>query len=132
VMDGQNLMGLYDALKVCKFTLFGGVKPHHLLEWYNLVTGRNLSLEQFMELGERIYTVKRMYTLAAAPDEPDRLPRRFLELPRDIGNDTRSLPPFEPMLRRYYELRGWTEQGRPTPAVLSRLGLDTLAPVTAA
>ncbi len=132
VLDGQNLMGLYDSLKICKFTLFGGVKPRHLHEWYNLITGRNLTLEQLLEIGERIFTVKRMYTLAAAPDEPDTLPRRFLELPRDIGMESRSVPPFEPMLKRYYELRGWTEHGRPKPEVLRRLGLDTLAPLPVA
>jgi aldehyde:ferredoxin oxidoreductase len=132
VMTGQNLMGLYDSLKICKFTLFGGVKPRHLLEWYNLVTGRGLTLEQLMEIGERIYTIKRMYTLAAAPEERDTLPPRFLTLPRDIGGDTKSLPPFEPMLRHYYELRGWDQQGRPGTEVLSRLGMQRLAPVASA
>ena len=34
-------------------------------------------------------------------------PKRMLDLPRDIGMDERSVPPFEPMLERYYELRGW-------------------------
>jgi aldehyde:ferredoxin oxidoreductase len=29
-----------------------------------------------------------------------------------------------PMLSDYYELRGWTEEGRPKPETIRRLGLE--------
>jgi aldehyde:ferredoxin oxidoreductase len=45
--------------------------------------------------------------------------------------DERSSPPFEPMLKRYYELRGWDEQGNPRPETLQRLGLPGLEAVAA-
>jgi aldehyde:ferredoxin oxidoreductase len=123
-MDAQNLMGWFDSAKCCKFLFFGGVKPHHVLEWYKLVTGRNISLDQFMEIGERIFNQKRMFNIAAGSGgQDDVLPKRMFDLPRDIGMDERSSPPFEPMLKRYYELRGWDEQGNPRPETLQRLGL---------
>src|SRR5207244_2714704 len=65
VIHGQNLMGWFDSAKCCKFLFFGGVKPHHLHEWYNLTTGKNLSLDEFMEIGERIFTLKRLFNIAA-------------------------------------------------------------------
>jgi len=36
-----------------------------------------------------------------------------------------------PMLDRYYQLRGWTPEGIPTPATLERLGLHILQHTTA-
>jgi aldehyde:ferredoxin oxidoreductase len=132
VMDAQNLMGWFDSAKCCKFLFFGGVKPHHVLEWYNLVTGRNISLDEFMEIGERIFTQKRLFNIAAGSGgQDDVLPKRMFQLPRDIGMDERSSPPFEPMLKRYYELRGWDEQGNPRPETLQRLGLPGLEAVAA-
>jgi aldehyde:ferredoxin oxidoreductase len=126
VMIGQNLMSWFDAGKCCKFLFFGGVKPNHILTWYNLVTGQNLSLDEFMEIGERIYTQKRLFCIAAGSGpEQDTMPKRMLELPRDIGTGERSAPPFEPMLKKYYELRGWDERGYPKPETLRRLGLPS-------
>ena len=47
----------------------------------------------------------------------------MFDLPRDIGTGERSSPPFEPMLKHFYELRGWDEAGNPRPETLDRLGL---------
>jgi aldehyde:ferredoxin oxidoreductase len=127
VMVGQDLMGWFDSAKCCKFLFFGGVKPHHVLEWYTLVTGRNLSLDEFMEVGARMFNLKRLFNIAAGHGaEEDRLPKRMTELPRDIGLEERSVPPFETMLRQYYLERGWDERGNPRPDLLQRLGLPSL------
>lgn len=125
---GQNLMGLFDALKICKFILFGGIKPVHLLEWYNLATGRDLTLERFVEIGERIFTQKRLFNLAAGfTAADDRLPPRIVREPREVGGQPMPLPPYEQMIAALYRLRGWDERGVPTPALLERLGLEPLA-----
>jgi aldehyde:ferredoxin oxidoreductase len=127
VMVGQNLMGWYDSAKCCKFLFFGGVKPQHVRDWYKHVTGKDLSLDQFMETGERIFTLKRLFNIAAGHGgDEDRMPPRMLELPRDIGLEQPSVPPFAEMLSRYYEVRGWDERGTPKPEVLERLGLPSL------
>lgn len=36
-------------------------------------------------------------------------------------------PPLLPMLSEYYDLRGWTEEGRPKSDTITRLGLDEFA-----
>ena len=129
VYHGQNLMGLFDSLKTCKFIQFGGIKPTHLLEWYNAITGRGLTIEQFMEIGARIFNQKRLYNfMCGSTGADDVLPRRMLEEPREVGG-SEQVPPFEPMLKEYYKIRGWDEQGTPLPETLERLGLPKVEAV---
>jgi aldehyde:ferredoxin oxidoreductase len=129
VYHGQNLMGLFDSLKACKFIMFGGIKPTHLLEWYNAITGRALNVEQFMEIGSRIFNQKRLYNfMCGSTGADDVLPRRMTEEPREVGG-SEQVPPFEPMLKEYYRVRGWDERGTPLPETLERLGLPRVEAV---
>ena len=52
------------------------------------------------------------------------LPSRFVTEPRPTGSAAGNLPDMELMMPVYYELRGWDEQGVPSPERLARLGLD--------
>ena len=116
-------MSLFDALKVCKFIMFDSIKPLHLLEWYNAITSRGLNIEQFMEIGSRIFTQKRLYNfMCGSTGADDVLPRRMTEEPREVGG-SEQVPPFEPMLKEYYRVRGWDEDGTPLPDTLRKLGL---------
>jgi aldehyde:ferredoxin oxidoreductase len=54
----------------------------------------------------------------------NRLPKRFLEEPAPGGAGKGSVVDFEPMLREYYEVRGWNKNGVPTPEKLNELGLQ--------
>jgi aldehyde:ferredoxin oxidoreductase len=132
VYHGQNLMGLYDSLKACKFIMFGGIKPTHILEWYNAITGRGLSLDEFLEIGARIFNQKRLYNfMCGSTGADDRMPRRMLEEAREVGG-SEQVPPFEPMLQEYYRIRGWDEQGTPLPDTLEELGLPRVEAVVGA
>ncbi len=123
VYHGQNLMGLFDSLKTCKFIQFGGIKPTHLLEWYNAITGRGLGMDEFMEIGARIFNQKRLYNfMCGSTGSDDTLPRRIREERREVGG-SELVPPFEPMLKEYYKVRGWDEHGTPRAETLERLGL---------
>lgn len=123
VVTGQNLMSWYDSLKCCKFLFFGGIKPTHIWNWYRFVTGRSVSLEELMETGERIFLQKRLFNLACGSGPwDDAMPPRMLELPRDIGTEEKSVPPFEDMLAEYYRLRQWD----PDTGAISREVLDRL------
>jgi aldehyde:ferredoxin oxidoreductase len=125
VVTGQNLMSWYDSLKCCKFLFFGGVKPTHIWNWYRFVTGRSVTLEELMESGERIFLQKRLFNLACGSGPwDDTMPPRMLELPRDIGTEEKSIPPFQDMLAEYYRLREWDpETGAIADEVIARLGL---------
>ena len=125
VVTGQNLMSWYDSLKCCKFLFFGGVKPTHIWNWYRFVTGRSVSMEELMETGERIFLQKRLFNLACGSGPwDDTMPPRMLELPRDIGTEEKSIPPFQDMLAEYYRLREWDpETGAIADEVIARLSL---------
>ncbi|MDI3281634.1 MAG: aldehyde ferredoxin oxidoreductase C-terminal domain-containing protein, partial [Bacillota bacterium] len=120
----QDLMGLYDSLKICKLSLLGGVTPSLALEWLNLATGWEMGLEEFLLAGERIFTLKRLFNLGCGVTRrDDTLPERILRLPRREGGAGDNLPPLEVMLEDYYRVRGWDAEGRPTPERLRALGL---------
>jgi aldehyde:ferredoxin oxidoreductase len=120
----QNLMGMMDSLKLCKFTLFGGVTITHIVEWYHLVTGGRMTADDFIKTGERIFNLKRLYNVRLGISrKDDNLPVRSLTFKRTGKGLTPNLPPLGQMLGEYYEYRGWSEDGIPTPEKLKELGL---------
>jgi aldehyde:ferredoxin oxidoreductase len=131
VAKSQNLMGMMDSLKLCKFILFGGVTITDIVKWYQLVTGREMTVDDFIKTGERILNLKRLYNVRLGISrKDDTLPFRSLTFKR-IGNGlTPNLPPLGQMLSEYYDYRGWSEDGIPTPEKLEALGLlkGTLEP----
>jgi aldehyde:ferredoxin oxidoreductase len=121
----QNLMGMMDSLKLCKFILFGGITLSHIVNWYRDVTGRELTIDEFMKTGERIFNLKRLYnTRLGISRKEDTLPFRSLTFKRIGKGLTPNLPPLGQMLGEYYEYRGWSEDGIPTPEKLKELGLS--------
>jgi aldehyde:ferredoxin oxidoreductase len=120
----QNLMGMMDSLKLCKFILFAGVTISDIVKWYELVTGKEMTVDDFIKAGERIFNLKRLYNgRLGISRKDDFLPHRFLTFKRVGKGLTSNLPPFGQMLSEYYEYRGWSEEGIPTPEKLKELGL---------
>lgn len=123
----QNFMNLMDSLIGCKFTMFADTLhiAEHYLSWYNQIVGRDLDLDRFMSLGERGFTLKRMINnRRGISRKDDLLPPRWRTL-RKVGEGVNfGVPPIAPMLSDYYDLRGWTEEGRPAAATVRRLGLE--------
>jgi aldehyde:ferredoxin oxidoreductase len=120
----QNIMGLFDSLKVCKFSMFGGLKLTPILAWYNMVTGHSVTMEEFLKTGERIFNLKRMYNVRCGISrKDDTLPARFLTLKHEGEGLNPNLPPLGELLYDYYKFRGWNEDGIPTPGKLKELGL---------
>ena len=120
----QNLMGMMDSLKLCKFILFGGITLTHIVKWYRDVTGREMGIEDFTKAGERIFNLKRLYNVRLGISrKDDTLPFRSLTFRRIGKGITPNLPPLGQMLSEYYEYRGWSEDGIPTPEKLKELGL---------
>jgi aldehyde:ferredoxin oxidoreductase len=120
----QNIMGLFDSLKLCKFSMFGGLKMTPILAWYNMVTGHSTTMDEFLKTGERIFNLKRMYNVRCGISrKDDTLPSRFLTLKHEGEGLTPNLPPLGELLSDYYKTRGWNEEGIPSPDKLKELGL---------
>lgn len=121
----QDWACIFDSLCVCKFGRYGGIMVEQTLAYLNAATGWDLSPEEFMKTGERIFNLKRMYNIRhGISRKDDSLPSRILTKRR--GGGTSELPPLGSMLSDYYAVRGWDEFGVPTPEKLAELGLEEL------
>lgn len=84
------------------------------------VLGRDFSMGQFLELGERVFNLERMFNLREGLDGSlDTLPLRLLHEPTFEG--ARGGVPLAKMLPKYYKVRGWDRHGVPRQATLDRL-----------
>lgn len=110
----QNYMTCFNALGLCKFLFCGKMGPKKIAEWTSLVTGWEITSEELMKTGERLFNLKRIYNhrLGIARKD-DLLPLRLLTWDRREGGAAGSLPHLGKMLGEYYSLRGWTEDGIP-------------------
>lgn len=122
----QNAMGMFDSLVFCKFIVYGLgdsiVKA--MLEMVNATTGWDMTFEEFMQTGERIFNLKRMYNnRLGITRKDDVLPPRILSHRRGTGGAAENLPHLGRMLSDYYQYRGWDEFGVPRRETLERLGL---------
>jgi aldehyde:ferredoxin oxidoreductase len=122
----QDLMTMMDTLLICRFTQIGkAVNVSNLVNWIHAITGRQIDVTEFMKTGERVFNLKRLYnTRAGVSRKDDFLPPRFLTLNRKDESLTNQLPPIGRLLGDYYEYRGWSEDGIPTPEKRTELGLD--------
>jgi aldehyde:ferredoxin oxidoreductase len=111
-------ISLSSALRFNTLFLF----PH--AEAARLATGLPVYTGTFALMGERCFNLERLYSLReglSAAD--DSLPRRLTDELQD-PNDPRSVVPLAKMLKKYYRVRGWDEQGVPTPKKLRNLGIE--------
>ena len=120
----QDVMGLFDSLKICKLALFGGVKLTHMADWYEKITGEGMTIDNFMLIGERMFNLKRLFNLKCGMrTEDDRVPDRIVSLPKEAEGWGTKLPPLADMLKEYYAHRGWDQKGVPTDEKIKSLGL---------
>lgn len=89
-----------------------------------LVTGINMNIGKFIEAGERSYNLERIINIRQGlKGSDDTLPKRLTEeLQR--SNDPNSKVKLNKMLSKYYQIRGWDENGIPTKERLNKLGIS--------
>jgi aldehyde:ferredoxin oxidoreductase len=123
----QDFMALFNPLGLCKFIAKAEVGPSTFSRWMRLALGWEISPEEVMRTGERLFNLKRLINLRLGVTRADdTLPARFLREPRPSGKAAGRLPDLEVMLQEYDRLRGWRE-GRPTEERIRALGLDPRA-----
>ncbi len=129
----HDLMGLYNALGLCKFWIRHSIGPVWLAEVVGLVTGWKLTSQEVMQAGDRIFTAKRLFNVACGVTRvDDTIPPRITGLDRNATVRRVPLEAFQRMLDEYYRLREWDAEGRPRPERLERLGIRAPDPVFAA
>lgn len=89
------------------------------------VTGIHYDRRTFLKVGERIFTLERMFNLREGfTSKDDSLPLRFIGEPLNDGPASGKVVPLTKMLLKYYKLRGWSEVGIPTSQCLERLRIE--------
>jgi len=128
-----DLFALFDSFVVCKWTVYpcGGTKITTLNEIVAAATGWDVTINELMKTGERIFNLCRAFNVREGiTRKDDTLPKRFTEpLPEGpYKGETLSSGTLTEMLNYYYEFREWDKgTGVPTKKKLEELELGYVA-----
>lgn len=128
VIASQNANGIKWSMCFCDF--WGTVNTEITAELLTAGLGTPVSADELAQAGERIWNLSRLFNLQAGlTAADDTLPRRVMERPLEDGIRAGKIFSREDLgraMKAYYLLRGWDEQGIPTPAKRAELNLDNL------
>jgi len=120
----QNSAAVIDSLVYCKFANMA-VAEEFFARTLSAVTGEQFTADDLMMVGERVWTLERLYNLREGfTKADDTLPKRMLEEPVSEGPSEGFTVKLKPMLEEYYAFRGWDKNGIPKPEKLKELSLD--------
>jgi aldehyde:ferredoxin oxidoreductase len=129
----QNFRPMFDVLGACRLQWVElGIDRDLYVPALEAITGVHRTWEDLEQVGERIWNLTRLFwarEIDGFGREWDMPSPRFYEEPPTTGVTAGQITRFEDVLHlldMYYDQRGWSEQGLPTVATLSRLGLDSL------
>jgi len=119
----QDLTAVVDSSGICLFTTFGIGLPE-ISEMLRTATGFDLTDEEILQAGERIWNLEKLFNLEAGfTKTDDTLPERLLKEPMPSGPAKGLVNRLDTMLKEYYQVRGWNEEGIPTDEKLQALGI---------
>lgn len=122
--DLQDDTCIFDNVGVCLFLLVT-LWTKELLQQLEPATGAGYTMESIKLAGERTWNLERLFNFKAGlTGKDDNLPKRLLEEPLPDGSGKGRVNKLHEMLPEYYQLRGWDENGVPTPEKLKELELD--------
>jgi aldehyde:ferredoxin oxidoreductase len=126
--ETQKVWSFYNSVGMCDFVgaPLNVMELSPLIDYLNGVTGWNISLYEAMKIGERSNTLARVFNNREGfGPADDVLPDRLHE---GIGNGVLKgskvdRDQFLAARTTYYEMAGWSPDGRPTATKLAELGL---------
>ena len=136
VKDGEDLYNVVDSLILCKFSrgvMYDGLKD--MAKYYELATGIPMTADELLIAGERINNLARVINIREGTGfrDNDTLPWKILNFPVPDEGVAKGAyvkqKEFDAGLDDYYNVRGWTKNGVPTPEKLKEVGLKDLIPI---
>lgn len=125
VKSQQDLFTIINSSVTCLFTIFS-LSLRHMIQFLYSTTGFESfsSPEEVLKSGERINNLVRLFNVREGLTKgDDTLPKRFLMEPLKEGPARGRVVDLQTLLKEYYFVRGWDEEGAPKPETLKRLGL---------
>jgi len=125
VKSQQEWFAIVDSIGLCLFATFA-LTPRQVTLLLAGLTGIEefASADYLITAGERIYNLTRLFNIREGfGKKDDTLPSRLLNEPMPSGPAKGLTVDLEPMLKEYYYIRGWDEEGVPKKETLDRLGL---------
>ncbi|MDD1638365.1 MAG: aldehyde ferredoxin oxidoreductase C-terminal domain-containing protein, partial [Methylococcaceae bacterium] len=84
--------------------------------------GEHFTKKECLGVGERTFNLERLMNVREGISyKDDEIPRRMLEEP--LPDNGATPIPIKAMLKRYYKIRQWDDNGIPTRAKLTQLGI---------
>jgi len=127
VRNQQDEKAAEESLIVCQFAYGIGLLDEILPEMVNEATGEDWNLAKMKIAGERIWNLSKLFNIREGMSrKDDYLPEKFAVEGIKSGPLKGKVIRREKqdfMLDKYYELRGWTKKGVPTPETLKRLDI---------
>jgi len=125
VKDVQDERAAFFSLVLCDFA---PISEENCVEMWNKATGFDHTVESYLQCGERIWNLVRLFNIREGlKPGADKLPSRLF-------NDSFTKGPakdvvltkegFTKSLQEYYSIRGWDEKGIPTVEKLKKLELE--------
>jgi len=124
----QDFTAAIDSSGLCLFTSFA-MGADDYADMVNAVCGTNLTGNDFIQAGERIWNLEKVFNLKAGIDpSQDKLPKRLVEDPIPDGPSKDWVTKLDELLPQYYSVRGWGADGIPTADKLAGLGIEDYTP----
>ncbi len=115
VADWENWFCVYDTLIICRFYRYAYFWDEITEIFQALYGDYSITKKDLEEMSNRIISLAKEFNIRENPDrinELEKLPERFFKEPLENGK-VMDKKVFNNMLKEYYELRGWDENGIP-------------------
>ena len=123
----KGSMQLEDSTVTCRFHTRTDVRL--LSAAISAVTGWDFDFDEGMQVGLRAINTMRAYNIRSGiTGDLDRPSPRYGSVPTDGPAKGKDISPhFAKMVKMYYKLMGWDDEGRPLPDTLKNLGIEEIA-----
>ncbi len=129
----EHSMAVINSLVTCMYAggthiFLVGTGPTAWAEILNKITGWDVTSEELMTAGERIFNLQRLfnYRVKGWDYRNDAWADKRVYEPAEMGTFRGKEIPWDETLQEYYSIRGWSSEGIPTRTKISELKLDDL------
>jgi len=127
VKTQQDLFCMVNCSGMCLFATFA-INLKQITPFLHAATGLDVysSSEEVMKIGERVNNLVRLFNIREGlTRDLDTLPKRFFSEPLKEGPSRNHVVELDQLMKEYYMVRGWDEEGAPKDTKLEELKINS-------